>query len=481
MDNHPVTILNAAGQPIKTINSIGPSVAPFSVNSFAFPQLATFPGAPEISNINGVYDNLRWYLVTNFWQVLSQLYCEIGLIKTIVQVPVDDALRGGCEIQTKELDDTEIQQLLNRMEEKQDFVAIKETGYWDRLYGGSATIPLMDDQDPEQPLDLAQIGPDSNVEFRAVDLWELFWDYAKISETTYGEPMGQWDFEFFSYWGVKIHTSRVWKMTGIKAPSYIRPRLRGWGLSVVEELIRELNRFLKTQDVLYEILDESKVDVLKFAGLIDALFNPAGQNTKDNIARRAQWANGKKNYMHTIVLDQKDDYEIRQPSFSGFAEISQQNQAELSCAMRIPQTKLFGQSAAGFNSGEDDIENYNGMIESEIRPTLKRNLQRVVQVRCQELFGFVPADLLIKLPSMRVVSSTDEENIKTSKHTRLVAAWQAGAISRQQYLDACNKDGLFPIKMETLQLSPDDLPISAQEPEEEKQIPSKAPTGGRAK
>lgn len=471
-----IPIYGPNGLPVMVVNDAGgfggvglPPVAPFSVNSFAFPQLASYPEAPQISNINGIYDNLRWYLITNFWQVLSQGFCEIGLFQTIVKIPVDDALRGGCDILTSELSDDEIQRLLNHLEERLVWTALKETGYWDRLFGGSFTMPMVDDQDPEQPFDLSLIGPKSNLEFRAGDLWELFWDYSQTMGYNQGEPLGQWDFEYFSYRGHQVHSSRVWKMTGIKAPSYIRPRLRGWGLSVIEDLIREMNRFLKTQDVLYEILDQAKIDVMKFEGLIDSLFGPGaaqgavGPMTKNNVARRASFANGRKNYFHTVVMDAKDDYIIRQPSFSGFSDIAKENRTELACALRIPQTKLWGDAPGGLSTtDENGIENYNGMIESEIRPTLKRNLTWMVKACCQELFGFVPTDLQINLKSLRQLSSTDEENIKTAKHNRLLAAWQAGAIGKKQYLEACNKDGLFPMKMENLKISPDDLPIESQ-------------------
>jgi hypothetical protein len=61
--------------------------------------------------------------------------------------------------------------------------------------------------------------------------------------------------------------------------------------------------------------------------------------------------------------------------------------------MRMPLTKLFGISAAGFNSGEDDIEVYNAMIESEIRGKLKYDLLRMVEIKCQKLFSMVPDDI----------------------------------------------------------------------------------------
>ncbi len=351
------------------------------------------------------------------------------------------------------------------MEEKEDLMILKETGYWNNLFGGSFTMPIAENQDPEEPLNLDDFGPDSNTVFRAGDLWEVFWDYATNNPLDYGMPMGDWFSEFYMYYGIKVHHSRLWKMKGIKAPSYIRPRLRGWGMSKIEELIRELNRFLKTQDVIFQILDDSRIDVIQFEGLIDALFGPnssRGNISNSNIAQRAEYSNAKKSYTKTAVLDAKDKYTINQASFSGFSEISKENRTELACALRIPQTKLWGDAPGGMSTtDENGMENYNGMIESEIRPTLKRNGLFMVKIRCMELFGFIPKDLVVKFKSLRYMTAQDEEDIKTKKHDRMLSSWQAGGIGRTQYLEGCNKDALFPMKVEVTKLRPDEMPVSS--------------------
>src|ERR1017187_3584230 len=66
----------------------------------------TFPGGQgqgsPVSSSNTLFDDMRWYLVTNFRQALSQAYVEIGLVQTITDVPVDDALRGGLIVKSKQ-------------------------------------------------------------------------------------------------------------------------------------------------------------------------------------------------------------------------------------------------------------------------------------------------------------------------------------------------------------------------------------------
>lgn len=84
----------------------------------------------------------------------------------------------------------------------------------------------------------------------------------------------------------------------------------------------------------------------------------------------------------------------------------------------------------------------------------------MVKIRCMELFGFIPKDLVLKFKPLRYISAQDEEIIKTAKHDRMLNSWQAGGIGRTQYLEGCNKDALFPMKVEVTKLRPDEMPIS---------------------
>ena len=241
--------------------AIGMGGNPFSIgsfNAFGFPQNQSFPGTEDLSKADPLFNNLRWYLVSNFRQLLSQLYVEIGLVQTIVDVPVDDAIRGGIEIKSKQLDDEQIEELQISLDRNDDINTVAQAAKWNRLFGGAGII-ILTDQDPETPLDLAAINKDTPLEFRAVDMWELFWD--KQNTEGYDPAIQTQDFEYYSYYSESLHKSRVMRMKGLTAPSFIRPRLRGWGFSVVEILVRSINQYLKATDLAYEVLDLSLIHI----------------------------------------------------------------------------------------------------------------------------------------------------------------------------------------------------------------------------
>lgn len=410
----------------------------------------------NLSQVDTLFKNNRWYLVSNMRQVLSEIYVEHGPIQTIVDIPVDDGLRGGVEIFSKQLSPEDIETLKTEMEKKDDLNTLAQAIKWNRLYGGAGLV-IMTEQDPEEPLDLEAIGQGDRVEFRAVDMWELLSDQSSMEN--YDVKLKEQNFEHYLYYGVKIHKSRVLTMKGLTAPSFIRPRLRGWGISIVEALIRSINQYLKSNNLTYEVLDEFKLDIFKIKGLTGTLLSPDGTNA---VQKRIQLANYQKNFQNSITMDAEDDHIQKQLSFGGLAEVMREIRIQIAADMRIPITKLFGISSAGFNNGEDDIENYNAMIEGQVRKKCRFDLLRMIQIRCQQIFGYIPDDIAFTFAPLRILTSEQEETVKDRRFTRVLLARQANEISSLEFRQAVNKDNLLPIQLSTEEA---DLGVLAKEKE----------------
>lgn len=418
-----------------------------------FPQNQGSPYTAQVSKPTTIFKDMRWYFISNMRQVLSQAYVELGLIQAVVDVPVDDGLRGGIEIKSKQLDERQIEELQISLDRDDDINTAGQAAKWNRLYGG-AGILVLTDQDPEEPLDIQAIDRDSNLEFRAVDMWELFWD--KQNTEGYDPEIQTHDFEFYNYYAEKVHKSRVMRLKGMTAPSFLRPRLRGWGFSVVETLVRSINQYLKATELGFEVLDEFKLDVYKIKNLVNTLLSPNGQQS---VQQRVQLANWQKNYQHAIVMDSEDDFDHKQLSFAGLAETMAGIRMQVAADMRMPITKLFGTSVSGgFSTDQNDMENYNSMVESQVRNKLKYDILRMCEIKCQALFGMIPDDLTLDFKPLRELNAEQEENVKTQKFNRLVSAKTAGEITTQEFRDACNKGDLFDVKLDTQQdgLNPDD-------------------------
>lgn len=452
------TVRNPGTEKEMVINTVPSGINSFGFNTFGSPGNSNFPGQAMLSNVDTFAKNLRFYFVSNFRQIVSQSYIEYGLVRTIVDVPVEDGYRGGFKFKTDQLDEDNVKKLMKVMKKKRDLKTAARAQKWGRLFGGAAILCLVDDQDPETPLEMDSINENSNVEFRAVDLWELSPNQMNVGQI---DPASQsLNYDWFIYYGEKIHKSRVKKIMGLEVPSFDRPRLRGWGASVLETLIRSINQYLKGTDLAYEVLDEFKLDVFKISGWLQALATPESETLA---LKRIQYANGRKNYQHATILDKDDDFVQRQLSFAGLAETMTGVRLQVASDLRMPLTKIFGISAQGFNAGQEDLENYNMMVESTIREDGEELIIWMAEIRSHELFGTVPDDLEGEFKPLRVMSGIDEQTVKTGKATILDSARGRGDISMLEYREAVNSGALMDAKLDNSDQQLSELEASAEE------------------
>lgn len=395
--------------------------------------------APVSSTDTFQYNN-RWYILSNNRALLTEMYIEQGIVQTLTDQPVDDAFRAGFDIKADQLSADEIEKLQAYCDEYRVIESIMQAIKWARLYGGGAIL-IATNQRPDTPLNMNAINDKSPLSFIAVDEWELNFTQANLPEAMLPDMIQP----FYDYYGITVHGSRVLPIRGKQAPSLRRPQFRGWGMSALEPIVRSFNQYLKYQDVLFELLDEAKVDIYKIKGFTQTLMTANGTA---GVSKRIQLANTLKNYNNALTMDSEDDYDQKQIAFTGLAEIMKEIRIQVACDLKMPVTKLFGVSSAGFNSGEDDIENYNSMIEGEIRSKSKYIVIQVLKICCQRLFGMVPDDLTINWKPLRILSAEQEENVKEKKFNRVKETFASGLMTDLEAKSAINKDSLLPIEID---------------------------------
>lgn len=383
--------------------------------------------------------HLRRYFLSNDRTLLSYLYSEIGLIKTICRIPVIDALRGGVTFTSKQLSEDQIGLLTKEMSTSCALEVLTDATIWSRLFGGGAVLINDHSDDWSTPLDQETIYG-KKLSFIALDMWELYPDEQR------GYPsLDEQEINYYTIYGKQVHPSRVIEIKGLEAPSFLRMQLRGWGMSVIEDVMESLNTFLRLKSVAYDVLNEFKVDVYKIKQFRSSMLQ---EGAEMKLAKRIGDTNRQKSYMNAITIDSEDDFLQKQVSFSGIADIMKENRIEIASAWRMPMTKLFGLSASGFNSGEDDIEVYNAMIESEVRDRIKPAIHFIADVVCQNIFGMVPDDLDFTFQNLRMMSSEQEETVKAAKYQRLLTARESGLITDKEFREGVNHDDLLGLKLD---------------------------------
>lgn len=362
-----------------------------------------------------IFSGNAYDLITYRWVALTNAYNKNSFLQTAVNQKVEDAFRNdGLIIDTKTLDTTELEQLRQTMDEEGDIDAIMDCIRWGRLYGGGCLIANTD-QDPTLPLDTKQL-KGRKLKFLATNRWQcsplgISPDVAPKFAFTDTMQEGVVSKDYVNYYQ-ELDRSRVKTFYGINAPYLTRNILQGWNASIFEGILEPIQNLLGGFNVTLELLSEAKIDVFKIADLASTLSSPDGERL---IRKRLSIATANKNYKSSLAMDSNDDYQQKQISFGGIPQLLEQLMYIFCGYLRYPVSKLFGKGSSGFSSGDDDLENYNGTVDSEVRIPARQLITWVVNLRCLQLFGRELPDFRPKWRPLRVMSEKDQADINSRR------------------------------------------------------------------
>ena len=449
--NQLTDVIEGLGGTIDALSGVFPGAGPYNTQMIAQPWTFLLGGAYSPFTLNRIG--------------LSYGYMSYGLAQTVVGQPVDDAFRGGLVIESGELDEDDVKLLQTTLRRRGDIKAIKEALTWARLYGGAGLLVDVLNEDPKRPLERDRIAETRPFRLIAADRWELILSVVSIN----GRDAGDYGYPSetpFNYYGQPVHESRVFKILGREAPSFIRQRLQGWGMSELERCMRSINSFIKYQNLIFELLDEAKVDVYQIERFNEMLADARGSAM---VTLRVQMSNWLKSYKNALVMDKNDTYEQKQLGaiFSGLADLYQELRLYLCSDLKFPLNKLFGESAEGFGSGQDAMENYNAMVEADVRERAVPICEDVIGLRCREVFGFEPEDLTVTFKPLRVLGAEEQERVATSKQNRVLALFDRGLETGQETMESLDKDELINVDTEVQRGVREPEPPGAQQAEDE--------------
>ncbi|OTP81694.1 DUF1073 domain-containing protein [Gilliamella apicola] len=168
----------------------------------------------------------------------------------------------------------------------------------------------------------------------------------------------------------KVHHSRCHRLKLGKSKLTDK---KTYGTSDLQNKYNSIRLFDTVMTCIGDIVQDSNVDVLFVPDLIAKI--AAGK--EDEIKKFVHLINQTKSSVNAIVLDAGNSeaqgrWEQKTATYSGLSEILTKLITVTSGALDRPITVLFGLSASGFSTGEDDLESYhgtiNGLQESRLRP-----------------------------------------------------------------------------------------------------------------
>ena len=399
--------------------------------------------ATDQMNPGEIYANASPYLLSINYIPLANTYKSNGFAKLAVDLPVSDCFRdGGYILNSATLEADELQKLQEVMEEN-DTEIIKQCLRWGRLYGGGLVI-CSTEQKSDTPFNPETIY-NKPVEFFAADRWQCVPNASTVQLAD--QFILQDNFNEDDKKVLVFDKSRVQTFYGEVQPYYLRNLLNGWGASIFESIIPQLNEYLKANSVILELLDEAKIDILKINELATLLASGEGEAL---VKKRAEIFAQQKNYKNMGVMDTNDDYVQKTMTFSGLNELLEKIFLLICSSLRIPYSKVFGRGASGFSSGEDDLENYNAMIMSELRVPAQPIIKWIAQIRACQLFGRKVDDLTITWKPLRVLSEKEQQEVNTSKVNNYIQLLQSRVLTPKQVAEKLVQDEIISLTEEEI-------------------------------
>jgi phage-related protein (TIGR01555 family) len=300
-------------------------------------------------------------------RLAENLFTYNWLAAKVITAPVDDALRKWVSIQSEDAEEKKrIENLLLKY-------GIKELVYrvfvWGRLFGGAALVPIIENGEQTEPLDIEKIKPGQLKTIILKDRYHLTAGTLDrdIFSTNYDKPVS---FSLVDN-GTVFHYSRVLRVNGKTATEDEMRNLSGWGLSVLTDIIEPLYDALGVSASISNLIYESNVDVYKIKDFNSLL----AENSEDLATKRLEYANKFKSTINAIALDSEDSYDKKTNTFTNLENLDDRAYQKVAGASGIPVTKLIGISPSGMNAtGESDLNNYNDLVqtlqENKIRPVL---------------------------------------------------------------------------------------------------------------
>lgn len=352
---------------------------------------------------------------------LSAMYDSSFIAKKYIDKTVADMLKLPRQFEG-EINPTDIERDYNLDE------VYKLALTWSSLYGDSLVVAVTDTdiEDFDKPLQDSE----SIVRFIALSATEFTPSGevdADITSKNFGMPLY---YQLKVGAGVKVHYSRchLTRLGNRKLSDKARN-----GVSDLQAPYSAIKIFESAVISIGDIIKDSNVDIISMQGLFQKL--AAGQC--DQVADYALMMKQQKSSTGLVMIDKEDSYDQKQANYSGLSEVIDKMLSVLAGALDRPITVLFGQSASGFATGEEDNRAYYETIKS-LQESRLRPLQEFIDSFFSEL-----KDQWFEYPSIDSVNEKEKAEIFASVTTALGQLLMNDAISDRDAITELQRLGFL--------------------------------------
>lgn len=358
-------------------------------------------------------------------QVLNDLFHNDATVRKGVCKLPDDALRHGVRVHMpKEAGGHEAATSLQDAMDDLLFVPVlRETLYWERLFGGAVMFMAIDD---------GQYGLDSQAQpLREESIRRIHWLRAldrtrvrpshspldlDLDETskTFGEPL-IYDVDLqLNGIVTRVHRSRLIVFEGAVTTEQERRARDGWGISVLDPVFEVLQRNATAWQSSANAVANAQYVIYKLKGLASMFGRPGGEEQAKARARSMEMA---KSMINAVLIDADDEYVRENPNFGNLPSMLDQLMLDVCSAFDMPATVLYGRSPAGMNAtGESDMLLWEGSVaayqEHHIRAPAQRFVELVMRQAEGPTGGTVEDGWRVHFPALRQLTDAEKADIR---------------------------------------------------------------------
>lgn len=373
----------------------------------------------------------RVNLLTEQRHQLEALWFEDWCSRKICDKKSRDMTRRWRTVKSNDTPAAELERF-ERLERRLNVREVmRQAHQWASLYGTGAIILVGNGPDPE-----LEFGEDEKlVRLVALDRHSITASTEReqnVLSPHFGEPLT------FTIKGMqRIHRSRVILVRAVERPPSDTEHL--WGVSDLEGVYEAVKRFDMLSLNVGDLVTESKVDVFKMQGFSSKI----AAGLEGEVIQIVSSIQAIKSTTNSVVIDGEIEYEQKELTFTGLKDLLVEFRNTVAGAADMPLTVLFGQSAAGFASGQEDITNYHESIHGLQESRLRHVFDRLDPILTRMLWGEAPADWWFDFPPLTELTAEQRANVLNVTATACGALVDRGILREDQVLSELKQSELF--------------------------------------
>lgn len=241
--------------------------------------------------------------------------------------------------------------------------------------------------------------------------------------------------DFYSINGTITHKSRILTLQESFKSYGSKERKTTSDLSTALDVCKMFDTITTS---ISDLIEECKLDIYKIKDYNEQVKS----GNEELILRRLALMQKSKSYANGVIIDSEDEYENKEINLSGLAELWTKASIVVAGALNRPLSVVFGKSASGMNSGEEDNRSYYETI-AELQNTFLRPIFEFIDPFILHQIKQTTSVLEFDFISIDSINDKERAEILNTKATALNSLVQSGIINELIALKELRDDGLI--------------------------------------